>query len=94
MKVLWFFLLNISDALKSGQSLGNASTWASRANSSAVLIVVFNFLFEGLKAAGIDMHLPPDTLDALVRGISGIGLGAVAVMHTASNPNAGFKPKQ
>ena len=93
MKVVWFFLLNISEALKKGQTLGNPATWASRANSGAALIIVFNFLFEGLKAAGIDLHLPPDTIDALVRGISGIGLALVAVIHTASNPNAGAEKK-
>ena len=89
MKALWFFLLNISPALQKGQSLANASTWASRANSGAALIVVLNFVVLGLQQSGIDLHLPPDTLEALVKGISGIGLAVVATVHTASNPNAG-----
>ena len=93
MKILWFFLLNISGALQKGQSLANASTWASRANSGAALIVVLNFIFEGLKTAGIDMHLDEQTLDALVKGISGLGLAVVATIHTASNPHAGITTK-
>ena len=91
MKVLWFILLNISPALQKGQSLADASTWASRANSSAALIVVLNFIVIGLQSAGIDLHISQDTLDALVKGISGIGLAGVAYVHTAANPHAGPK---
>ena len=78
-------------ALKAGEQLSNPETYHSAANTGTALLVVFNVLVEVPKQFGYDLHIDPSTLDSLAKGISGIAVAVIAVIHTASSKDAGFK---
>lgn len=84
-----YLLMNISDAMKAGQSLANPNEWVNKAHVIALLTVLFNFAFEALKQFGFDLHIDPQTQEYLVKGVTGVGIGVVSILHHAANKDAG-----
>ena len=78
-------------ALHNGEELANASTWASRANAGAVILIMLQSVVTLAKSFGYDLHLEGADLQNLAGGITAVGVGLVALCHTASNKNAGKK---
>lgn len=78
-------------ALHTGESLENASSWSSKANAAAAILVVLQSVSVLAKSFGYDLHLDSVDLEQLAGGIGAVGVGIVAVLHTASNKDAGKK---
>ena len=76
-------------ALHTGESLENASAWSNKANAGAALLVILQSVVVLAKSFGYDLHLEGADLQSLAEGIGAVGVGLVAVLHTASNPHAG-----
>ena len=78
-------------ALHTGESLANASGCSTKANAGAAILIVLQSSVILAKSFGYDLHLETVDLQGLAQGIGAVGVGIVAVLHTASNPNAGKK---
>jgi hypothetical protein len=86
-------LLQLSPALEKGQELAKAETWANRANATAAVLVVLQFLVIGLAQFGIVLPLGPVELQTVANGASAIGLAVVSYIHTSANKNLGITKK-
>lgn len=77
--------------LHAGESLADSASWAQKANAGAIILVVLQSAVTLAKTFGYDLHLEAVDLQGLASGIGAVGVGIVAVIHTASNTAAGKK---
>jgi len=76
-------------ALKKGNSLANPALWTSRANTTALLIILIQGILQISKAFGYEFEIDQIQVQQYADIISTVGIGIVAFIHTASNKEAG-----
>ena len=87
-------LLKVSPALEAGRSLEKPEVWANTASATNALIAVFGFLLLGTRSVGYDIPLSDTQIVELSGTIASVGGTINGYLHTATNPNAGFKNKR
>lgn len=75
--------------LKKGNSLVNPGIWTSRANATALLIILIQGILQISKAFGYEFEIDAIQVQQIADILSTIGVGAIALAHTASNKEAG-----
>lgn len=79
----------MATALKKGESLANPNLWSKRANLTAILIIFIQGCLLISKSFGYEFMIDQMQIQQIADIISTIGVALVAVIHTASNKEAG-----
>lgn len=82
--------MGILDALRAGNALRNAGTWANKAAAAQALAAVLSLLAALAPLAGVRLDLDAETIQQLAGGIAAVGFIVFGYLHTATNPAAGL----
>lgn len=82
--------MGIFDALRAGNALRNADTWANKAAAAQALAAILSMLAALAPLAGYRIDLDAETIQQLAGGIAAAGFVVFGYLHTATNPAAGL----
>jgi hypothetical protein len=81
-------------ALQAGKQLANPKTWSERANTISVLTVMVTSIVGLCREFGVELPVISGAdIASIALGLGTLGTIVSSVLHTASNADAGMRPK-